>query len=336
MTGVSVILCCHNSARRLPDTLLHLSRQMVPTGIEWEVVVVDNASTDNTAEEAGKVWPQDAKAPLRLVPQPIAGLSHAREKGVESARYDFLLFCDDDNWLDPNYVARAYEILAKHPRVALAGGWGEPVVENKSPRWFADFSGPYGTGPQGAQAGVVSPLMTFYGAGAVVRKEDYLQLKSEGFRFFLSGRKGKKLTTGEDRELAYAFSLNGKELYYDPEMKFRHFIPKERATFGYYRRMMQNCVPAGLVLQAYQLAVLSRIGKRSPWKNSYPWILTMMVVSQIRRAMEVSLGYLAKGYGRHFLLEWALVPQTLWVWLSRGREFIEVRKALSQAAYVRI
>jgi len=336
MTGVSVILCCHNSARRLPDTLLHLSRQIVPAAVKWEVLVVDNASTDNTAEAAKKAWPQDAKAPLRLVPQPIAGLSHAREKGVESASYDCLLFCDDDNWLDPNYVARAHEILKKHPEVALAGGWGTPVCEIPPPRWFHDFSGPYGTGPQGEKAGVVSPLMTFYGAGAVVRKDDYLRLKSEGFRFFLSGRKGKKLTTGEDRELGYAFSLNGKKLYYDPELKFQHFIPKERATFGYYKRMIKNCVPAGLVLQPYQLAVLSRIGKRAGWKNSYPWILAMMELFQIRRAMGVSVDYVAKGYVRHFFLEWALVPQTMWVWLSRGREFIEVRKALSQAAYVRI
>ena len=62
----------------------------------------------------------------------------------------------------------------------------------------------------------------------------------------------------------------------------------------------------------------------------------MMELCQIRRAIGVSVDYLAKGYVRHFFLEWALVPQTMWVWLSRGREFVEVRKALSQAAYVRI
>lgn len=336
MNGVSVILCCHNSARRLPETLRHLSRQVVSGGINWEVLVVDNASTDDTAETAVKAWPTEAKVPLRVVVEPKAGLSHARERGVEDSRYEYLLFCDDDNWLAPSYVEKAIEIMNANPGVALAGGWGTPVCEIPPPRWFHDFAGPYGTGPQGDQAGVVSPLMTFYGAGAIVRKTDYRQLLKSGFRFFLSGRKGKKLTTGEDRELGYAFSLNGKKLYYDPELKFQHFIPKERATFGYYRRMMTNCVPAGLVLQSYQLKILSRIDKRAGWKNSYPWILAMMVLSQVRRAIRTTMPYLAKGYAQHCLLEWVLVPQTLWVWLSRGKEFIQVRKTLDQMAYVRI
>ncbi|MCX6935858.1 MAG: glycosyltransferase [Verrucomicrobia bacterium] len=336
MSGVSVILCCHSSGKRIPETLRHLARQEVPKDVPWEVLVIDNASTDGTAEVAKREWSASSHAPLRVVPQPLTGLSYAREKGIESARYEFLLFCDDDNWLCPTYLARAQQILEKHPEVALVGGWGKPICEVEPPSWFDDFSGPYGTGPQGDKAGVVSPLMTFYGAGAVVRKSDYLNLSQEGFRFFLSGRQGNKLTTGEDRELGYAFTLNGKKMYYDPELKFQHFIPKERATFKYYRRMIHNCVPAGIVLQAYHLKILNCIGKRAGWKNSYPWIMAMMVLSQIRRVTHVAETYLEKGYVRHLLLEMAMIPRMLWVWSTRGKEFRDARKTIDQSHYVRI
>jgi glycosyltransferase involved in cell wall biosynthesis len=337
LSGVSVIICCYNSAKRLPETLGHLARQEGSNGFPWEVLVVDNASTDGTGEVAGREWQRAlSPAPLRVVLQPVPGLSFAREKGIESAQYEFLLFCDDDNWLCPTYLARACEILEKHPEVALVGGWGEPVCEVTPPSWFKDFSGPYGTGPQMSGAGIAPFLTTFYGAGSVIRKSDYQNLVQQGFRFFLSGRQGSKLTTGEDRELCYAFSLNGKKLYYDPALKFRHFIPKERATFAYYRQMAVNCVPAFLILQTYRLQVLKRIQSRPEWKKSYWWILGMVIVSQIRRVGTAGWFDLKKGYFRHLVLEIRLSFQTVRVWLSGWGRFRQVYQAIENARYVRL
>jgi len=329
MIGVSVILCCHNSAKRLPKTLEHLARQAFARTMPWEVIVVDNASTDSTAEVARGAWrASGSQADLRVVDQPIPGLSYAREKGIAESRYDTLVFCDDDNWLCPGYVQRAHEILRDHPEVALAGGWGEPVPEGTPPGWLKDFSDPYGTGPQGSSAGLVGPTMTLYGAGLVGLKKDYLNLVSSGFRFLLSGRHGSRLTTGEDRELGYAIVLRGKKLYYDPALRFRHFIPQERATWPYYRRMMVGCVPAGLILQAYHLQVLNSRTARPTWKNSSGWIGLMMVMSQVRRATQTTVPFLKKGYLRFWLLELELIPRTLWTWLIQGGKF---RAAYRQA-----
>ena len=54
--SVSVVLCCHNSVQRLPSTLKYLAAVNVPPGVDWEVLVVDNASTDDTAACAGEQW----------------------------------------------------------------------------------------------------------------------------------------------------------------------------------------------------------------------------------------------------------------------------------------
>src|SRR6266516_3860790 len=79
--GVSVVICCHNSAQRLAKPLAHLAVQQVPQGIPWEVILIDNASTDGTADFATAHWPATASAPLRVISEPRLGLTHARECG---------------------------------------------------------------------------------------------------------------------------------------------------------------------------------------------------------------------------------------------------------------
>ncbi len=70
--SVSVVLCCHNSVERLQPTLTHLAAVQVPPGMSWEVLVVDNASTDDTAARAAELWAQvGAPAPLRVLPNRV-------------------------------------------------------------------------------------------------------------------------------------------------------------------------------------------------------------------------------------------------------------------------
>ena len=54
--GVSVIVCCYNSAERLPETLKYLSMQNVPENMPWEIIIVDNNSTDSTNDVAMEIW----------------------------------------------------------------------------------------------------------------------------------------------------------------------------------------------------------------------------------------------------------------------------------------
>ena len=92
----SVIVCCYNSAPRLRETLLHLAQQEVTEGFNWEVVLVDNNSTDGTAEVAQSLWAKYGNpVPLRIVKEHTPGLSYARKKGVEESKGELLVFCDD-------------------------------------------------------------------------------------------------------------------------------------------------------------------------------------------------------------------------------------------------
>ena len=168
--SVSVIICCHNSAKRLPETLRHLAAQQVPAAIPWEVVVIDNASTDDTATLAPAIWPASALAPLRVVAEPQAGLRHARIRGIREARHEIISFIDDDNWVAPDWVQRV-EALFANPEVGAAGGRSEAVTEIPPPPWFESIQELYAIGRQHPRDGDVTDASgtLLWGAGLNLR-----------------------------------------------------------------------------------------------------------------------------------------------------------------------
>src|SRR6266404_7285820 len=117
--SVSIIICSHNGALRLPTALSRIKAQLKPRD-PWEVLLIDNASTDDTAEVALSCW-GDGPAPIRIVHEPKLGLQCARKRGLEEARYDFLGFVDDDNWLAEDWVLVANEVLGDDGSLGAVG-----------------------------------------------------------------------------------------------------------------------------------------------------------------------------------------------------------------------
>lgn len=284
-TGVSIIICCHNSAHRLPETLAHLAQQRRTEGITWEVLIVDNASTDGTAEVARELWPADAPAPLRVVDEPALGLSQARRRGLRDARYELLSFVDDDNWVCPDWVALTVEIMDAHPESGACGGMVTAVCEGAPPAWFSAVQGSYAVGSQAPAAGDVSEQPGYlWGAGLTIRRAAWETLASGGFRPLLAGRTGRSLLSGEDSELCLALRLAGWRLWYDPRLALQHYIPAGRLEWRYLRRLHEGFGASGAVLNPYRaqlqgtaptrqqswgwqsLATLRRILLR-PWKT---------------------------------------------------------------------
>ena len=253
---VSVVLCCHNSAARLGPTLEHLLRQDVPPDLAWEVIVVDNASTDDTGRVARSLWPDNAPAPLRVVPEPRLGLIHARLRGLSAAGYEIVSFLDDDNWVAVDWVRRVAEIMAAAPRVGACGGRTEAVTEITPPSWFADYAAWYAVGRQGENAGDITwSRGRLWGAGLTLRKKAWADLVENGFRSTLTGRSGKQMSAGEDTEICYALRLAGWRLWYDENLMLRHFIPAERLTVGYLTRLRRGFGRQSIGIDPYRFYV---------------------------------------------------------------------------------
>lgn len=239
--GVSIVICCYNSEARLPQTLEHIWNQISPRSSEIEVILVDNNCTDNTVAVANQSYlGSHQKIPLNIVKEPIAGLTSARITGIRRARYETIVLCDDDNWLDENYCVVAQEILSEYPSVSLAGGCSYRVTETEPPDWFESISGAWAIGESNYQGFLNGEDAFLRGAGLVIRRSRFLALLDSGFTFLTSDRKGSNLSSGGDAEISRAFVIMGDQLYFDRRLCLQHWIAANRLTREYALRLWEG------------------------------------------------------------------------------------------------
>jgi glycosyltransferase involved in cell wall biosynthesis len=259
--GVSVIICCHNSAQALPSTLEYLALQQVPSTVQWEVVIIDNASTDSTAAIAKTLWDNAAvSAPLRVIHEPRLGLINARYRALAEAKYEILSFIDDDNWVCSDWVKIVAEVMSQHSEVGACGSHNIPEFDGEKPRWFDLSSRSYAVGTQGPEGGgdITWSRGRLIGAGLSIRKSAWQKLVDEGFQSLLVGCKGKTLSRGEDTELSFALVLAGWRLWYEPRLTLRHHLQAERLQWSYLRRLRRYGGRATLGFDPYRFALEER------------------------------------------------------------------------------
>lgn len=279
-TGISVIVCSYNGVEQLPETIKHLAQQDVQPGISWEVIVIDNASTDNTAEIALTEWKKyQIPISFTVLYQPKQGLTYARELALKKAKYEFVLFCDDDNWLSNNYLTKAYDTMSKQPSIGILGGHGTLEFEINPPLWAANLSS-LANGPQAAASGKVKNNIV-YGAGFIVRKSAYESLVRAGYKSILSDRSGDCLCAGGDYELCYAIALAGYDIWYEENLKFKHFMPAKRIDWDYCIRLYKEGAQSLIVLTPYRL----RLNKNTTTTITFNINLLKTFLSQSRRLL---------------------------------------------------
>lgn len=250
--GVSIILCTYNGKSRLSKTLMHLAKQKI--NIACEIIFVDNASTDGTKTYADTWWQNNGNPNITYSSfiEPIPGKSNAQDLGYKKAKYNYLLVCDDDNWLSDTYVQTAFNIINHNPEIGALGGWCEAVFETQEPSWFATYCKYYAVSQQGKASGdITNQKGCLYGAGMVINKTHWLQLKSMGFQHLLSCRKGNKLSSGGDTEYSYALRLLGYKIWYDERLYFKHYMTQSRLQLKYLSRLRKAMSYSNFVLWSY-------------------------------------------------------------------------------------
>ncbi len=252
LKGVSVVVCTYNGKYRLEKTLIHVLRQS--TSVPFEILVVDNASVDGTAEwvmNFGRL--HDHKLIIRIVSEKKPGLSSARIRGIKEARYPIILFCDDDNWLSHNYLEIGLQHFDNNPNLGALGGEGIPIFEIPKPDWFDKYSHSYAVGDWGLKSGVLPKGSAVYGAGCFFRKSVLDSLLNKGWNSLLSDRKGNSLSSGGDIELCYSIQLLGFSVGFDKKLKFQHYIEKKRLNWEYYLKLKEGISISFPILSAYNL-----------------------------------------------------------------------------------
>ncbi len=305
LLGVSIVICCYNSAQRLPVTLAHLAAQQVKEKLLWEVIVVDNASTDTTSQVALELWPPDAPASLRVICEPELGLSHARYRGLAEAKYEIVSFVDDDNWVCPEWVQLVAEIMSDNPDVGACGGVSEAVCEIEPPEWFEEYRASFAVGDQGEEAGDVTFTRGYlWGAGLTIRKAVWLHLVNNGFRLVNEDRKGTSLSSGGDGELCFAMRLAGWRLWYEPRLRLYHFLPASRLQWSYLRRLHRGGGASSVGLEPYFWAFHpSPMTLKERLRQTWQWqTLALLKAMLFRSGKLLSLWYSGQAYDREVLL----------------------------------
>jgi len=295
--GVSVVLCCYNSAYRLPRTLAHLAVQQVPETLDWEVIIVDNASDDNTRNVALEAWSRVGTVPLRVVMEPRSGLAFARNRGLTEAKYDIVSFVDDDNWVCPEWVELVWDIMKSHPHVGACGGFSEALCEVQPPKWFEDYKASYAIGPESIESGdITNSRGWLWGAGLSIRKSAWQHLVSNGFFPLLVGRQPGKLGSGDDTELCFALRLAGWRLWYEPRLRLQHFLPAPRLRWTYLRKLHRafGASTVGHDPYLFALRVRQALPKRRPlWAEES--ISVMKCIYWSKRSLLSWIGFFSQG-----------------------------------------
>ena len=262
--GISIVICTHNGKNRLGLVLEHISRLHIPDNILWEVVVVDNASTDNTSNWINNLnSTHNFHFDISVVQESQPGLNIARLTGARNAKYDWLLFCDDDNLLDSNYVQCWFDAISSNQHLGAVGGRGIPLIDIPVPAWFNIYSHSYAVGKQLDKTGYLNNGAALYGAGLCILKTPILNIINAGFKMVMADRESGKLTSGGDLEWCYLIQLSGLNLYYDDRMIFKHQLNSTRLNWDYYIQLKSGIASGVGLLESYHF--IFKHGYKSPF-----------------------------------------------------------------------
>jgi glycosyltransferase involved in cell wall biosynthesis len=254
----TVVLCVYNGRQRIGAPLEALARQDCPDGA-FEVIVVDNNSTDGTREYA---LGHPAVAAMRargvrveVVHEKRQGLMFARLAGTLAARTDVVCFLDDDNVPAPHYVAAGIRALRDRPDVGLLVSRLRPRFERTPPRAVRRrqhlFAINEALGPEAIDFGPVATLAPTLGAGLWVRRAAFLAaIPWETPERMIPDRVGATLLSGNDVEIGYLMGRAGHGRLYVPLLELDHLIPEGRLHLRYLTRLINGIIRSQATLDS--------------------------------------------------------------------------------------
>lgn len=232
---ISVVIATYNRAASLLRTLESLARQTASPE-EFEIVVANNNSTDDTPGTYERFRVSHPELNLRVVFEPEQGLSPARNAGIAAARGDTIAIIDDDEEVNPEFVEAYADFFEHHPDVAACGGRIVPRYESAVPKWLSPYTerpiaGPLDLGdeiremPRGSYPG---------GGNMAIRQWAVEQYGAFDPRL---GRTGNNPMGGEEKELFGRLRAGGEKIYYVPGAIIYHIIPESKLTTDYFDRL---------------------------------------------------------------------------------------------------
>jgi glycosyltransferase involved in cell wall biosynthesis len=226
---VTVAVLTFNRSKRLRETLAGMVRQNYPAD-GWELIVVDNNSTDDTGDAVSS-FASAVPAPRRVV-EPRQGLDHGRNRAIDEARGDVIVLADDDILVGPDWLAQMvapFQSDSAH-RIGVVGGEVVPVFPDGVPAWLEGAHRPLGFR---REPGPLPPGQAPMGANFAFPRWVFERLGK--FDTDLD-RQGARLFGGGDSEMIRRIRAAGLEAWFVPGARALHQMSADRLTLGYEMR----------------------------------------------------------------------------------------------------
>ena len=229
---LTVAICTWNRCELLRQTLERMTGLSVPSGLDWELVVVNNRSTDGTDAVLAAF---ESRLPLRRLFEPASGQSNARNTAVREARGEYIVWTDDDVLVDSGWLSAYAAAFERWPQAGFFGGPIEPWFEGQPPAWLRAgirrVEAAYAVLDLGSEPVRLSARTFPYGANMAVRRKVYESVRYDPG---LGLRPGSSMRS-EEKALVEHLARAGADGWWVPGARVTHFIPRARQTVSYLR-----------------------------------------------------------------------------------------------------
>ncbi len=209
--SVTVIVATLNRAEQICNCVRSFESLLLDRISDWEIIVVDNGSTDDTAARLASLQ-ETSDLPLRYILEPTPGVSAARNTGIRAAKHDILAFTDDDCRVDPGWLSAVAQGFGSDPSIKMMGGrvdLFDPEDYEISTRRFDDR----------AEIKTIDDMFTrLIGCNVAISAA---ALRETG-AFDTAMGPGTTFKAGEDHELFYRILKSGGKVVYEPAMRIEH------------------------------------------------------------------------------------------------------------------
>ena len=254
INGISIIICCYNSANRINFLFEGLLAQNINKDLLAEIIFVDNNSEDNTKQVIRSYLKENkglaSKYFISIISENKQGLIYARIAGVRAAKYPIIAFLDDDNFPQNDFILQIVRLFKTISNIGAAGGVALPPSTNFStPIWWEKYCLAFAIGQRAHKR---SKINYVWGAGMILNRKAIIKIIDSSYTFLLTGRNGDLIISGEDQEICLILRILGYDIIYDPSIVLTHNIDSSRIDKEYVRKLFKGFGVADAYLGIYR------------------------------------------------------------------------------------
>ncbi|BCX82135.1 glucosyl-dolichyl phosphate glucuronosyltransferase [Methylomarinovum caldicuralii] len=240
---LSVIICTYNRCHNLAECFRHLEAQQLDGGLDWEVLLVDNNSTDATRDFV-QDFARNTPLNLHYTFCGEQGLSHARNHGIAEARGRRLVFIDDDIQVTPGWLQAIHDTFEEHDCDAVGGRIHLEISLEQLPKWIRpDMYGFLGYQDFGDRPYRLDGFREFpFGGNMAIHRRvfDKIGLFDTGMGRKGAGTRKAELFKGEETDFFHRLAENGGVIWYQPSALVHHKVLPHQLRRRFFLTLHHN------------------------------------------------------------------------------------------------